>query len=242
MISKTQGKRVATLHYAYKGPIQGDPQDEPTDEGTPPKLPLVRDLKVEVKVFLVQDLKETDTPPHTAKSVEFALECEAPEFKLIGTDIELLRKEAFARCDEHYATKWGKYFLVEVRKSYHGSEGAGTGMDLVYRDVHKGTAWDGTLLLKEEHWRHGHAVKITAWPGEFRTQNNRVIACIEATPANQAALEEFTVRVDALRVRIAALLEPDTILQTLANLSQNALLPPADPPKPKAEPTAVSPS
>jgi hypothetical protein len=83
-------------------------------------------------------------------------------------------------------------------------------------------------LLKEESWHHGRAVKITAWPGEFRNQNNRVIACIEATPANKAALEEFTLRVDALRVRIAALLEPAVILHTLANLGNNALLPPPD--------------
>lgn len=223
MRSETSGKLVDKWVYAYRGPE--NPVDDTEDGEHSERRPLVRDQKVFVNVSIIKELKKTDAPPHETKGVSFLVECELPKFKMIGTDIELLRKEAFARCDEQYATKWEPFFLVKVSRGW--VDGMGSGMDFTYREVSRGTGWDGSLLLRDR--KYGSREEISAWPGEFRDEQGNVIACIPRTPANTEALEEFSRRIDALRGRIADLLRPATIVETLANLSSNALLPPPEP-------------
>lgn len=229
MKSETGGKKVAEFVFAYKGPeTQRAPEGEHAepDEDEKP-LPLVRDQKCKIAVYLIAKLKETDSPPHETGESRFRLECDSPKFRLEGTDIELLRKEAFGRCNEHYATKWEPYFIVEVRRIGF-SNGYGTDLDFAYRECWKGTAHDGTLLLKDRHWGHREET-ITAWPGEFRDKEGKVIACIPKTPENKRALEEFTTKIDQIRDALAAMLRPENIMFTLLNQNQLALKKPEEP-------------
>jgi hypothetical protein len=223
MKSETGGKKVAEFVFAYKGPeTQRAPEGEHAepDEDRKP-LPLVRDQKCRIAVYVVSKLKETDSPPHETGESYFRLECDAPKMRLEGTDIELLRKEAFGRCNEHYATKWEPYFIVEVRRIGF-SNGYGTDLDFCYRECWKGTAHDGTLLLKDRHWGERDE-KISAWPGEFRDREGKVIACIPKTPANKVALEQFTAKIDQIRGALADMLRPELIMHTLLNQNQLAL-------------------
>ncbi len=218
---KTGGKLIDTWTYAYRGA----PADFGADEEKQPQL--VQDCKVTFRVYIVKEQKALHEPPHLTAGVSFKVECEQPLLRLEGTDLELLRKEAFARCDAHFATKWEKWYLVEVipQGSYQGS---GTGLIFQYRDVERGVAWDGTVLLKDRDWNaRRYEEKISAWPGEFTNRNGRIVACIIASPANTAALEEFTRRIDLLREALEKMLTPENILTTLLHLSSLTLLPAA---------------
>lgn len=225
MKSETGGKKVAEFVFAYKGPeTQRAPEGEhaePDDERPAPAAKLIADQKCKIVVYLVSKLKETDSPPHETGESHFRLECDAPKMRLEGTDIELLRKEAFGRCDEHYRTKWEPYYIVEVRRVGF-SNGYGTDIDFCYRECWKGTAHDGTLLLKDRHWGHREE-KIEAWPGEFRDREGKVIACIPKTPANKVSLEQFTAKIDQIRDALAAMLRPENIMFTLLNQDRLAL-------------------
>jgi hypothetical protein len=134
--------------------------------------------------------------------------------------------------DKKYEVKWESFFLVRVSPGVI-YEGLGTGINFSRQRVEKGTAWDGTLLL-----RHSDGLRrsIDVWPGEFRDKRGVVIACIPASRANDAALDEFGLRIDALRKRLADFFRPERIMHTLENLnSAQAALPPPPPPPPDEE-------
>ncbi len=213
--TKTQGKLVDTWVYAYRGVEQADDVD-----GDDSKKKLVTDQRVELRVYMVKEQTALRSPPHLTAGVLFRVDCENPKFQLTGTDVELLRKDAFARCDDRFKTRWTPYYLVEVRPE-HPYQGLGSGLCFSYRQIEKGIAWDGTELLKDRDWNaRRYEDKIEAWPGDFTDKQGKVIACIPNTPANDAALEEFAKRIVKLRESIASLLEPKVIMQTLTHLSQ----------------------
>lgn len=221
--SKTQGKLIDTWIYAYRGVAAEFGADEEEAKQ------LVQDKKVEFKVYLVKEQKALHEPPHLTAGVKIRVECEAPRLHLEGTDLELLRLEAFARCETHYATQWEKWYLVEVipQSTY---QGLGAGFILQYREVERGTAWNGTLLLKDRSWNaRRYEEQIKEWPGVFTNQGGRVIACIPASPSNTKALEEFARRIAVLRKALEAMLTPEKIHDTLAMMGSLTLLPPAPP-------------
>lgn len=216
--SKTQGKLVDTWVYAYRGLEQ--PQEAGEDT---PRKKLVTDQRVQLNVYLIKEQTPLSSPPHLTAGVHFRVECDNPKVHLTGTDIELLRKEAFALCDDRFKTTWTPYYLVEVRPE-HPFRGQGAGLSFGYRQIEKGIAWDGTELLKDRDWNaRSYEYKIEAWPGDFTNQAGKVIACIPKTAENDAALEEFSRRIGKLRENIAALLEPKVILETLAHLNHLTL-------------------
>lgn len=215
--SKTQGKLVDMWIYAYRGPEQPEPED---DDPHDPKKKLITDQRVELRVYIVKEQKALNEPPHLTSAVKFRVECDNPKFHIFGTDLELLRKDGFARCDDRFKTQWTPYYLVEVRPD-HPYQGLGAGLCFSYRQIEKGIAWDGTELLKDRDWNaRRYEDKIEAWPGDFTDKQGKVVACIPKTPANDAALEEFTRRIVKLRENIGGLLEPKVIMQTLTHLSQ----------------------
>lgn len=218
---KTQGKLVDTWIYAYRGA----PADFGVEEDKQPQL--VQDKKVEFKVYIVKEQKALAEPPHLTAGVSFKVECEEPLLRLTGSDLEQLRQEAFARCNTHYSTEWERWYLVEVihQSPYQGN---GSGFILQYRDVERGVAWNGTVLLKDRDWNsRRYEEKISAWPGNFTSRGGKIIACIPATPENTAALKEFTKRIELLRGALEKMLTPDNIDTTLKRLSSMTLLPPA---------------
>jgi hypothetical protein len=189
--------------------------------------PRVRQRSVEVEVFLEKRMDESDEPPHPVAEVSFAVVCKekGADFRLVGTDIEALRKAAWGQLDARFKVAWEEWFLVKVDPVSY-IQGTGEGIEFSYANVWRGVAHDGTLLLREyDRYNSSSVWKISPWPGEFKNKNGRVIACIPATKANRKALEEFAEGVKALRARLADFLAPDKIERTLANLSGINLLP-----------------
>lgn len=213
----SDGKLIDTWHYEYQGLSQqedGDDQDNDLHRFVEPK-------KVAIDLRLIKHF-EGDTPPLAVKTVEFLLICKELNIRLRGTGIEQLRAAMWDRLDERFKTKWERYYLVEISASAY-YEGIGTGLAFGYRHVDRGVAWDGTLLLREYRSHRGDVIE--PWPGEFKDKQGRVIACIPATTMNREGLDEFRQRIDALRDKLASFLRPEEIMKTLANLSNNSLLP-----------------
>ena len=211
--TKSSGRLVDTWYYEYKG-IEG----KDCEEGD------VKEIKVPIEVRIGREFKNSTAPPKEVKEVWFTISCENPSFTLLGPDIEALRADMWSKLDKNFATKWERWYLIEIdhRSPY---EGLGTGLCFSYEDIEKGVAFDGSLLMRE--FRHGYVVK--PWPGEFVTRDNRILACIPATKSNKKALEEFTSRIDKLREHLAELVRPANILKTLSTLS--SILPALEPPK-----------
>ncbi len=218
---RSGGKLVDTWTYEYEG-VENPPSEDADIDHV--RFMMAKGIKISVKLFLHKKFKESVSPPLETKEVWFSVQCEKPEFKFSGSDIEALRAAMWEKLDEHFAVKWERYFKVRITPGYIAH-----GLSFEYSDVEKGVAWDGSLLLREYESSKGRIIR--PWPGEFRDGNGKVMACIPATPENEAALKEFASRIHELRKRLADFLRPDAIMQTLANLSAIALLPPAPAPR-----------
>lgn len=182
----------------------------------------VKNKLVKVELRYCKETLQSDEPPHPTKNVSFEVYCDELDLKMAGTDIEALRAAVWERLDKRFEIKWEAFFLVTVNRErpWHGD---GTGMMFSYDVVYRGTTWDGKFLLKQYD---GSEFKIKPWPGEFTDKGGNVLACIPVTDMNREALEQFAKRIDILRGKLADFLRPENILQTLANLSGLALLPP----------------
>ncbi len=180
---------------------------------------------VKIELRLEKTSTQSEEPPHPTETVKFELVCDELDFKLEGTDIEALRATMWGMLDKQFEVKWERYYLVEIVPARMWGGADGTGFELRYHDVYKGTTWDGKLLMKK--WE-GHEQKIKIWPGAFKSEGGKVLACIEANETNREALKQFGKRIDLLREKLAEFLRPETILQTLTNLAALKLLPPAE--------------
>ena len=217
--SRSNGKLIDTWYYEY----EGIPSDTPEDVDEEQPAPKVQAIKVPIKLSIFKKFNSA-TPPLAVSEVWFGVECEKPEFFLTGSDIEALRAAMWEKLDEHFAVKWENYYLVEIRHD-HPYQDIGTGLVYGYETVEKGTAFDGTLLLRKREWSRGDV--ISPWPGEFRDERGNVIACVPCSDVNRKALEEFGKRIDLLREKLIDLVRPDAIEQTLFNLTCNNFLLPA---------------
>jgi hypothetical protein len=180
---------------------------------------------VKLELRLEKTSRQSEEPPHPTDTVKFELVCDELNFKLEGTDIEVLKATMWGKLDKKFEVKWERYYLVEIVPARMWGGADGTGFELRYHDVYKGTTWDGKLLMKK--WS-GHEEKIQTWPGAFKNDGGKVIACIEANETNREALKQFGKRIDMLREKLAEFLRPETIMQTLTNLAALKLLPPAE--------------
>jgi hypothetical protein len=205
------GKLIDTWYYEYEG-IEETHEDESSQH--------VKPKKVAIEVRILKKF-EGEAPPLATKSVIFTVSGE--NFKHAGTDIELLRLAMWADLDAKFAVKWEDYFLVRIDHS-HPYQGQGTGMHFSYETVEKGTAWDGTLLLRQRDWARDLVIK--PWPGEFTDKHGNVMACIIDSPENRKSLEEFSSRIDGIRDRLAEFLKPSEIMKTFASMNGSFLLPP----------------
>lgn len=218
------GKLVDTWYFACPNVTPEHPID-PEDLATT-KTPLE---KVPVHVRLIKDFEE-DGPPQSTRTVRFEVSCRTPEFILEGTDIEALRVAAWHYLRTHYTIKWEPWYLVDLTPEAP-YQGLGTGLVFSYKEIEKGIAWEGTALMRERRYRSD---MISFWPQEFRSNNGRILACIPATNAHTAALEDFCRCIDELRKRLAGFLTPEQIIHTLTTLKTNPLLP--QPSEPSANP------
>lgn len=217
-----KGTLVDTLHYRFVGlEIEGGRLTAEADEQVDPASCRVASKTVPVEVRLIKHFnREAEGSNRPVDRVEFALSCKNPEFRIKGPDIEILRRAVWDHLDSELRVHWEHYYLVQVEPEIV-YRGRGCGMSFIYRNVERGVAHDGTLLLREYR---GHEHVITAWPGEFRDERNKLMACIPATDANTAALEEFAKMIDEMRKRLAQFFRPEQIMRTLQNLGALKML------------------
>lgn len=180
---------------------------------------------VTVNVYMVKRTEQSEEPPHPLNTARLLIRCNELNIKIEGTDIVAMKDAMWSMLDKKFEIKWERFYQVQVLKARIFG-GDGTGLEIVYDDVYKGTTWDGKQLIKR--WR-GHEFKIDVWPGAFKDEGGKVMACIPATEENRQALQEFCRRVDLLRVKLADFLKPDVIQQNLAQMAAFALLPPVPP-------------
>lgn len=204
--------------YKYEG-IVGDGRDGEPKAG---------ERTVDVEVRLCKQNRESGSAPHPTDRVWFEVICRELDLSMEGTDLEHLRLAVWGELDKKFAVKWEEWFLVRVEPASI-YEGIGAGLEFTYRSVWKGVAHDGTELLREFDSHRGRGPwRISAWPGVFKDNKGKVLACILATEANEKALEAFASGVHALRKKMADFLRPEHIQDTLANLAGLAFLPPPE--------------
>ncbi len=214
-----------------------DPEDREDDSESAkyvPRKERITNKTVKIELRMNKRTTHSEEPPHPLESVELELYCAELNVKIRGHDIEAMRATMWSVLDKKFEITWEQQYLVEIRRArIYGGEGEG--LELSYDDVYKGTTYDGKLLLKE--WK-GHDYRIRLWPGEFKDEGGKVMACIPATDFNKEALKEFGRRIGALREKLADFLRPEKIVQTLADMNSLAkLLPPAPPKKEEDEET-----
>ena len=222
-ISRTPGKVVDSSVYKVKDVIREAESEgeDPSENGHDEEGTKVVNKSVTVEVRLVKSVKHSEEAPHPLNAISFVVSCKELDIEIEGTDIEALRAAMWAKLDKQFGIRWELYYLVDVssRLPYTGS---GSGFVVSYDTVYKGTTWDGKLLLRQLGCR---GQKVEAWPGEFRREGDRVLACIPGTSVNEAALKEFIRRTDLLREKIQEFLRPEQIMHTLANMRGFDLLP-----------------
>jgi hypothetical protein len=194
---------------------------EDDDEDVKPRQ-LAREGRVTIEVYMTKNFRECLEPPHPPEDVKFLLRCESKEcgietIRMVGTDLEVLRKAMFARLSNKFEIRFENYYLVQVNdvRQYGGALGAG--VEFNYKDVEKGICWDGSLVMRK--WEGmGERWKISPWPGEFKDSGGNVLALIPRTEEHTASLEEFARRVQEMRKAMSDLLRPHNIAETLAAL------------------------
>lgn len=227
-------KTIDTWYYDIKE-VEYDteeyiPSEDAADEGKYREVRTrVVNKKVKVTVQMEKTTVQSSEPPHPLESIKLVISCRELDQKLEGTDIETLRAAMWSMLDKKFEIKWEPYYLVEVLPQRPWSGSVGEGLIFSYKDVYKGTTWDGKNLLKiYRGGSYGNGTKIEPWPGEFKNKAGKVIACIPRNEVNTAALEEFAKRIIILRKKLAEFLAPENIASTLTNLAGFALLPPME--------------
>ncbi len=221
----SDGKLIDTWHYEYKGLTE----ESRVTEEEPDKKPrrFVEAKKVAIELRLIKNYTGS-TPPLAVKDVEFLLVCKDLDIRLRGNGIETLRAAMWEKLDEKFSVTWEFYYLVRVEPALV-YRGIGTGIAFTREYVEKGTAWDGTLLLKD--LRDSRDPIISPWPGTFRDKGGKVLACIPASKENREALDQFAAGIDRMRDTLAAYLKPENIETTLKTLGTVSFMLPAPQPE-----------
>lgn len=223
-----EGTLVDTIYYESTGVTLTDAARAALggEEGEDAPETSVGKVKVPVEVRLRKHFSTDHGKDRPVSELQFALVCRKPAITLRGPDIEILRAAMWAELDKDSAIEWEQYMLVTIEPTLSYGEGISEGLRLATETVWKGTTKDGLHLLKQmgRNRLDVHAWSYNPWPGQFTDKRGRVTACIPATKANEAAMEEFRIRIREMRERLKDLVRPDQIMQTLANLSGIALI------------------
>lgn len=180
---------------------------------------LATERKIPIEVRLLKRYEE-GTLPRAVKSVEFRVVSKELGLSVIGSDIEVLRQVVWSKLEKEFKIRWEPWYIVQIApaSSYRGE--IETGFSLSQSTVFRGVAKDGSVLLREYdrsrnlgHW------KYRSWPEEYHDERGNLLACIPATEANEQALDDFRDRINELKKRLARLVNPQHIENTLRDLS-----------------------
>lgn len=227
------GLLIDTWHWRHVGLVdqlasglRGEDDDPVDGPGETVKLEKDQILNLEVRL-----LKEFDSTalPRPVNAVKFVVICKEIGLRLQGTDIESLRQAAWSKLEKEYEIKWEEFYLISIASARSFKGDYETGFALGQNTIYRGVTKDGNVLMRERDKSKYHSAwKYAPWPGEYVEKNGDVLACIPATKANDVALREFRERIRELQDRLAELVKPEKIVQTLANLSGLGLPAPSD--------------
>lgn len=211
--------------------IQKRPDPE-AEEGAEPETEtaqVVDERKIPVEVYMAKEMDEAKSPPHPVDKVWFVVKCNQPQYKvkftIEGPDITCLKDQAWSLLDKRFEIEWFEYYLVTISPARIFC-GEGDGLELTYESVWKGITWEGKELLKEYHRGRDYDdnYKIRPWPGKFTERDGTVIACVPENAMTKSALEEFCAKIVKVREALKKMVTPETIMQTLTNISGLKLL------------------
>lgn len=207
-------------------PDEGDEENEVDDRIKLAKM-LVKGQKIPVEVRLKKEFGRDQKTPMSVGGVSFTVGCPTLKIGVTGTDIEALRVALWSMLEQTYKIEWEEYRLVYIGDARGHYAMIETGFSLGTSTVWKGTAPDGSVLMREidNHNRTGKIWAYKPWPELYTNRNGKVMACIPATEQNLAALQEFRARILALKERLQDLIKPEQIIQTLQNLAGVSMLP-----------------
>lgn len=220
--SPGKGSKIDTFFYDVEQVVS----TEGEDEGGASQRVLKRKVGIDVFMVKVFDTDTTKPSPASTTSVGFMLCCEETGDEERGTDLNVLLKAMRSKLDERFKIKWKSWLLVKiVRPSMYG-EGIGSGLQLTWEDVQRGIAFDGSVLMRRYNRYHdvfSNGWTVSTWPETIK-ENGRLVAMIEATEANVAALEKATKQIDDLRALLVERVAPAFIEETLRTLSAGGSL------------------
>lgn len=178
--------------------------------------------KVVVDLYLQKRLsqKAADGPAETVAAGILAV-CDETGDTEFGTDINAVVSGIRSKLDASFRIKWEKWLVVTVNPvRAYGRDGGG-GLELSWKDVERGTTIDGAVLMRSYDLRGAWNNRwlIEPWPAEVRSDEGRIVATIPATPENEKALQRFVEQINELRKRLAALVAPGEIENTLAAIA-----------------------
>jgi len=215
------GTKIDTLYYDAEQ-VVGSERDE---EG------LERDRVIQKKVTIdlyMTKAFETDTTkptPAATRDIAFKLHCQETGDETYGTDISVMMKDIRSKLDVRFRIEWKPWFLVRIDPT-RIYDGIGSGLALSWEDIHRGVAYDGSVLMRRYN-RHAEIFSnrwiVKTWPENF-IERGRMIAAIEATEENRLLLENAKDQVDVLRSRLVELLGPQLIMETLQALASGRSL------------------
>lgn len=178
--------------------------------------------KVVVDLYLQKRLsqKASEGPAETTAAGILAV-CEETGDTEFGTDINAVIAGIRSKLDTAFRIAWEKWLVVTVNPvRAYGKDGGG-GLELTWKEVQRGKTVTGDVLMRSYnlHAEWFNRWQIEPWPDQVRGEDGRIVATIPASPENEKALERFVQQINELRKRLAALVAPGEIEQTLAAIA-----------------------
>jgi hypothetical protein len=217
--SPGKGSKIDTFHYDIKQVTEEEP---PTDNEDDFPKDRVINRKVAIDLYLVKQFSvDPDLPPPAAVTdVSLRLHCPETNDEVIGTDLSAMLTDMRAKLDVRFRIEWKRWFLVRIDPS-RAYSGNGDGLLLSWEEIQRGVAYDGSVLQRRYDSYaslHANKWKVSTWPKNF-IEKGRMLAAIEATEANERALELAKKQIAELREMLVQRVGPKLIEQTLNTLT-----------------------
>lgn len=178
--------------------------------------------KVAVDLYLTKrlDQKVADGPAQTLGAAILAV-CEETGDSEFGSDVNAVVAGIRSKLDSAFRITWERWLVVTVDPVRPHDKDGGGGLALTWKGVERGVTVTGEVLMRSYNVRGDWTNRyfIEPWPAQVRGANGRIFATIPATPDNEKALDRFVAQINELRKRLAALVAPGEIEQTLAAIA-----------------------
>ncbi|MEP5729629.1 MAG: hypothetical protein ABJL67_09645 [Sulfitobacter sp.] len=178
-------------------------------------------VRLSIDVFMSKDFGHSDSAPKPVTGASFSLLCKGERVE--GTDINACITAMRSKLDRRFAIKWTRWLKVSIEKSRLYDVSGGTGIELQWKEVERGKAFDGSDLMRCINLHGNKTWRIEPWPEYFKNRSGKTLACIESTEENIAALVEFKAKIDQMRAVLADFVSPENIDDTLRLISNGGM-------------------